>query len=147
MRPRVRLEGSRDIAGDAARFASGHPADARVAPRVDRAARICRTEPAGLHYHVAFNALFPSTMPAIVMYTTGFCPYCVAAKNFLKRLGASWQEVRVDVDPSRRAEMLDRAKRASVPQIFVGDRHVGGYEDLVDLDRSGELRAMLEAAA
>lgn len=86
-------------------------------------------------------------MPVIVMYTTGFCPYCVAAKNFLKRLGAAWQEVRIDADPARRAEMLARTQCASVPQIFVGDRHVGGYEELVDLHRSGELQTMLEAAA
>ena len=86
-------------------------------------------------------------MSAIVMYTTGFCPYCVAAKNFLKNRGNTWHEVRVDADPVRRAEMIERACRTSVPQIFVGDHHVGGYEELVALERSGELRAILETAA
>lgn len=81
------------------------------------------------------------------MYTTAICPYCVAAKNFLKARGAEWEEVRVDVDPVRRQEMLDRARRTSVPQIFVGDTHVGGYDELVALDRAGGLRPLLEGAA
>ena len=81
------------------------------------------------------------------MYTTAICPYCVAAKNFLKARGAEWEEVRVDQDPVRRQEMLDRARRTSVPQIFVGDTHVGGYDELVALDRAGGLRPLLEGAA
>ncbi len=81
------------------------------------------------------------------MYTTAICPYCVAAKNFLKSRGAGYTEVRVDTDPARRAEMLQRTKRSSVPQIFIGDRHVGGYEDLVALDRAGELKPLLENPA
>jgi glutaredoxin 3 len=81
------------------------------------------------------------------MYTTAVCPYCVAAKNFLKSRGASWEEVRVDVDLARRQEMLDRAKRTSVPQIFVDDTHVGGYDDLVALDRAGGLAPLLEGKA
>ncbi|MBY4597341.1 glutaredoxin 3 [bacterium BD-1] len=81
------------------------------------------------------------------MYTTAVCPYCVAAKNFLKSRGASWEEVRVDVDLARRQEMLDRAKRTSVPQIFIDDTHVGGYDDLVALDRAGGLAPLLEAKA
>lgn len=81
------------------------------------------------------------------MYTTAICPYCVAAKNFLKARGAEWEEVRVDLDPVRRQEMLDRARRTSVPQIFVGDTHVGGYDELVALDRAGGLRPLLEGAA
>lgn len=86
-------------------------------------------------------------MPKVVMYTTAVCPYCVAAKNFLKSRGASWEEVRVDVDLARRQEMLDRAKRTSVPQIFIDDTHVGGYDDLVALDRAGGLAPLLEAKA
>ena len=81
------------------------------------------------------------------MYTTAICPYCVAAKNFLKSRGARWTEVRVDNDPARRVEMMDRTKRTSVPQIFIGDRHVGGYDELVALDRAGELKPLLEAQA
>lgn len=81
------------------------------------------------------------------MYTTAICPYCVAAKNFLKQRGASYTEVRVDLDLARRQEMLERTRRTSVPQIFVGDTHVGGYDDLVALDRAGGLRPLLEAGA
>lgn len=86
-------------------------------------------------------------MPKVVMYTTAVCPYCVAAKNFLKSRGASWEEVRVDLDLDRRQEMLARARRTSVPQIFIDDTHVGGYDDLVALDRAGGLAPLLEAKA
>ncbi len=86
-------------------------------------------------------------MPTITMYTTAVCPYCVAAKNFLKARGATWQEVRVDTDLQARAKMLQDAKRTSVPQIFIGDVHVGGYDDLVALDRAGGLKPLLEAGA
>ncbi|OHE80639.1 MAG: glutaredoxin 3 [Lysobacterales bacterium GWF1_69_6] len=86
-------------------------------------------------------------VPKVVMYTTAVCPYCVAAKNFLKSRGASWEEVRVDLDLERRQEMLARAKRTSVPQIFIDDTHVGGYDDLVALDRAGGLAPLLEARA
>ena len=86
-------------------------------------------------------------MPPITMYTTAVCPYCVAAKNFLKSRGATWDEVRVDLDFARREEMLARAKRTSVPQIFIGDTHVGGFDDMVALDRAGGLKPLLEAGA
>ena len=86
-------------------------------------------------------------MPPITMYTTAVCPYCVAAKNFLKSRGATWDEVRVDLDFARRQEMLARAKRTSVPQIFIGDTHVGGFDDMVALDRAGGLKPLLEAGA
>jgi glutaredoxin 3 len=82
----------------------------------------------------------------VLMYTTAICPYCVAAKNFLKQRGASYTEVRVDLDFARRQEMLERTRRTSVPQIFVGATHVGGYDDLVALDRAGGLKPLLEAA-
>lgn len=88
-----------------------------------------------------------SSVREVLMYTTAICPYCVAAKNFLKSRGASYTEVRVDIDPARRAEMLARAKRSSVPQMFVGDVHIGGYEELVALDRAGELKPLLENPA
>jgi glutaredoxin 3 len=85
-------------------------------------------------------------VPAVTLYTTAVCPYCVAAKNFLKSRGVSWDELRVDLDPKRRDEMLSRARRTSVPQIFVGEVHVGGYDDLVALDRAGGLAPLLESA-
>lgn len=84
-------------------------------------------------------------MPHIEMYTTHVCPYCVAAKNLLKSKGLEWQEVFVDTDPSERERMLERsAGRRSVPQIFVNDHHVGGYDELVAADRSGKLTTLLE---
>jgi glutaredoxin 3 len=83
----------------------------------------------------------------IILYTTAVCPYCVAAKNFLKSRGAQWQEIRVDTDPVARATMMERAKRTSVPQIFIGDTHIGGYDDLVALDRAGGLAPLIGAGA
>ena len=79
------------------------------------------------------------------MYTTAVCPYCVAAKNFLKSRGAQWEEVRVDLDLERRREMMARTERTSVPQIFVGDTHVGGCDDLHALDGRGGLLPLLQA--
>lgn len=86
-------------------------------------------------------------MPEVLMYTTAICPYCVAAKNFLRQRGVGVTEVRVDLDPQRRLEMRDRTRRTSVPQIFVGETHVGGFDDLVALDRAGRLAPLLEAGA
>lgn len=85
-------------------------------------------------------------MPEVIMYTSAVCPYCVAAKNFLKSRGATYSEVRVDTDPAARTLMMERARRSSVPQIFINGTHVGGYEELVALDRSGGLAPMLEPA-
>lgn len=83
-------------------------------------------------------------MPQVLMYTTAMCPYCVAAKNFLKSRGLGWIESRVDTDAAARATMQERSRRTSVPQIFIGDTHVGGYDELVALDRTGGLKALLE---
>lgn len=82
-------------------------------------------------------------MTEVTLYTTAICPYCVAAKNFLKSKDIGWQEIRIDTDPAERETMLKRARRTSVPQIFVGDTHVGGYDDLVALDRRGGLAPLL----
>ncbi len=78
------------------------------------------------------------------MYTSASCAFCVAAKNLLKARGAQWTELRVDLDPAAREEMLQRARRTTVPQIFIGDRHVGGFDDLAALDRAGGLAPLLE---
>ena len=87
-------------------------------------------------------------MPKIEVYSTAVCPYCVAAKNLLKSKGLEWTEVRVDTDPAQRDAMLTRSGgRRTVPQIFINDRHVGGYDDLVAADRSGKLAELLEQAA
>ena len=71
------------------------------------------------------------------------CGYCSAAKNFLKSKGLEWTEVRIDLDPVERERMMAMARRTSVPQIFVGDTHVGGYDDLMALHRAGKLDALL----
>ncbi len=86
------------------------------------------------------------TSPRIVMYTTAVCPYCVAAKNFLKSKGQTWEEVRVDTDPAEREKMVALARRTSVPQIFIGETHVGGYDDLIALHRAGKLEPLLAGA-
>ena len=87
-------------------------------------------------------------MPKIEVYSTAVCPYCVAAKNLLKSKGLQWNEVRVDADPAQRELMLQRSGgRRTVPQIFINDQHVGGYDDLVAADRNGKLKQLLDEAA
>ena len=86
-------------------------------------------------------------MVSVEMYTTAICPYCVAAKNLLKQKGFDYSEIRVDIDPQRREEMLTRTGgRRSVPQIFVNGTHVGGFDDLVAADRSGKLAEIAASA-
>jgi len=86
----------------------------------------------------------PRTPPEILMYTSAVCPYCVAAKQLLKRKGVlGITEVAIDTMPGKREEMMQRTARRTVPQIYIGDRHVGGYDDLVALDRAGELDPLL----
>jgi glutaredoxin 3 len=86
------------------------------------------------------------THPIITIYSTAICPYCVAAKNFLKSKGLSWTEVRIDTAPGEREAMVNRTRRTSVPQIFVGDHHVGGYDDLMALHRAGGFEPLLAGA-
>jgi glutaredoxin 3 len=81
----------------------------------------------------------------ITIYTSASCGYCVAAKNFLKSRGLQWNEVRIDLDAGERERMLARARRTSVPQIFIGDTHVGGYDDMMAMHRSGALAPLLQA--
>jgi glutaredoxin 3 len=82
-------------------------------------------------------------MPNVMMYTTGYCPFCRRAKALLRSKGVRWDEVDLDQEPRRRSEMLERSGRTSVPQIWIADRHVGGCDDLMALDSSGELDALL----
>ena len=78
------------------------------------------------------------------MYATGVCPFCVMAERLLRSKGVSdIEKVRVDLEPKRRDEMVQRTGRRTVPQIYVGDRHVGGYDDLAALDRAGGLDPLL----
>jgi glutaredoxin 3 len=85
----------------------------------------------------------PGGSPAITIYSTAVCPYCVAAKNFLKSKGRAWTEVRIDLDPVEREKMMAKTRRTSVPQIFVGEVHVGGYDDMIALHREGKLEPLL----
>jgi len=86
--------------------------------------------------------------PTITMYTTASCPYCIRAERFLNAKGVTEiSKIRVDLDPSLRVAMMERTGRRTVPQIYVGDVHIGGYEDLVALDRAGGLAPLLGAPA
>jgi glutaredoxin 3 len=97
---------------------------------------------------LVFSKLRSVVMSKIEVYSTAVCPYCVAAKNLLKSKGLEWTDVRVDTDAAQRDAMLARSGgRRTVPQIFINDRHVGGYDDLVAADRSGKLAELLEQAA
>lgn len=82
-------------------------------------------------------------MPEVNMYTTGMCPYCVRAKMLLQNKGVVWNELRIDADPELMREMMQRSGRRTVPQIFVGDHHVGGYDDMAELDSFGKLDPLL----
>lgn len=85
-------------------------------------------------------------MAAVLMYCTAACPYCQAAERLLADKGVTdLTRIRVDLEPSRRAEMDKKSGRRTVPQIWIGDRHVGGYDDLFELERAGELDALLQS--
>ncbi len=84
----------------------------------------------------------------VLMYTTAICPYCVRAKKLLAARGVTAiEEVRVDLDPARRDEMMEKTGRRTVPQIFIGDTHVGGCDDLHALDAAGGLLPLLAGEA
>lgn len=83
-------------------------------------------------------------MAKVLMYSTAVCPYCVRAEQLLVQKGVGdIEKVRVDLDPARREEMMARTGRRTVPQIYIGDTHVGGCDDLYALDREGKLDALL----
>jgi len=85
-------------------------------------------------------------MAKVVMYSTAVCPFCLMAERLLRSKGvAEIEKVRVDLDPARRDEMIGRTGRRTVPQVYVGERHVGGYDDLAALDRAGGLEPLLAA--
>jgi glutaredoxin 3 len=87
-------------------------------------------------------------MKPIRMYTTQVCPYCVRAKALLRQRGVdAIEEIRIDLDPAKRKTMIELTGRRTVPQIFIGDMHVGGCDDLMALDRRGALLPLLGAAA
>ena len=85
-------------------------------------------------------------MAKVVMYSTAVCPFCLMAERLLRSKGIDEiEKIRVDLDPARRDEMMQRTGRRTVPQIYVGERHVGGYDDLAALDRAGGLDPLLAA--
>ncbi|MBW8905698.1 MAG: glutaredoxin 3 [Betaproteobacteria bacterium] len=84
-------------------------------------------------------------MPKVLMYCTSACPFCQAAERLLLEKGVKIDKVRVDLEPARRAEMMQKSGRRTVPQIWIGERHIGGCDDLYDLERQGGLEPLLKA--
>lgn len=81
---------------------------------------------------------------AVTMYTTRFCPYCIGARSLLDGKGVPYRDIAVDHEPALRREMMARSGRRTVPQIWVGEQHIGGYDELRSLDRQGRLDELLE---
>ncbi|WP_090702023.1 glutaredoxin 3 [Nitrosomonas aestuarii] len=83
-------------------------------------------------------------MSKVIMYTTGFCPYCKMAENLLHAKGVEEiEKIRIDLDPEQRNKMMAKTGRRTVPQIYIGEKHIGGYDDLARLDHKGELMPLL----
>jgi glutaredoxin 3 len=85
-------------------------------------------------------------MEKVWMYSTALCPYCVRARRLLEHKGVAFEEVRVDLEPQRRAEIYHRTGRRTVPQVFIGDRHIGDCEEIYALEAQGKLDALLKPA-
>jgi len=83
----------------------------------------------------------------VIVYSTAVCPYCVRAERLLESKGVAVQKIRVDLDPEERIKMMERTGRRTVPQIYVGDTHVGGFDDLYALDQAGKLDPLLNGTA
>jgi glutaredoxin 3 len=86
------------------------------------------------------------TQPIVTLYLSDWCPYCQRAKNLLNDKQVVFNEINVDEDPKLREEMMERSARRTVPQIFIGDKHVGGFDELYALDGSGELDRLIQGA-
>ncbi len=86
------------------------------------------------------------TQPAVTLYVSGWCPYCERAKGLLTQKNVVFSEINVEDEPKLREEMIARSNRRTVPQIFIGDKHVGGCDDLFELDHSGELDRLIQGA-
>ncbi len=84
-------------------------------------------------------------MSKVVMYCTAACPFCQSAERLLRDKGVPIDKIRVDLEPARRGEMVQRSGRRTVPQIWIGERHIGGCDDLYALDRAGKLDPLLKA--
>nr|WP_201764880.1 glutaredoxin 3 [Methylotuvimicrobium buryatense] len=85
-------------------------------------------------------------MSNIIIYTSTFCPYCTMAKRLLDKKGAVYSEINVDAEPGLRQEMVLKTKRRTVPQIYIGDFHVGGFDDLYALEQQSRLDSLLAAS-
>ena len=83
-------------------------------------------------------------MKEVIIYSTRICPYCVRAKNFFSKKGIEYTEIMIDADMSLMREMMEKTGRKSVPQIFIGDYHVGGFDDLIEHDMDGKLEELLK---
>jgi len=86
------------------------------------------------------------SQPAVTLYVSDWCPYCTRAKGLLTQKQVAFSEINVEDDAKLREEMIARSSQRTVPQIFIGDKHVGGCEDLFELDRSGELDRLIQGA-
>ena len=86
------------------------------------------------------------TQPAVTLYTSAWCPYCRRARDLLAQKKVDFSEIDVEDDVKFREEMVARSNRRTVPQIFIGDKHVGGCDDLFELDRSGQLDRLIQGA-
>ena len=84
-------------------------------------------------------------MPPVTIYTKPFCPYCSAAVSLLKKKGVAFDEIEAGFDPDKRKEMIARAGRSTYPQIFIGEQHIGGCDDMMALECKGELDRLLSA--
>jgi glutaredoxin 3 len=85
-------------------------------------------------------------MPRVLMYLTAACPFCQSADRLLRQKGVAVEKIRVDLEPARRAEMMQKSGRRTVPQIWIDELHVGGCDDLYALERAGKLDPLLKAA-
>ena len=83
------------------------------------------------------------SQPEITLYSASYCGFCQRAKTLLKNKGVSWQEIEVDHDPGLRMEMVERSGRRTVPQIWIGEQHIGGFDELFALERNGKLDELL----
>jgi glutaredoxin 3 len=85
-------------------------------------------------------------MPEIIIYTGRLCPYCTMAKRLLDRKGVSYSEIDVDSEPNLRQQLMEKTKRRTVPQIYIGDCHIGGFDDLQALDMQKQLDPLLQSS-
>lgn len=86
---------------------------------------------------------YSCAVPGVQIYLTSWCPFCQRATQLLREKGQSFESIDIEAEPERRGEMIERSGRSSVPQVFIGARHVGGYDDLAALDAAGELDPLL----